>query len=404
VQRYQTLQPDPLNPVAIPYSLQPRLEASTRQEVASNLDGVLFYQYTSFQHPDPAVISAHRSVLYPQLVLPVVGASGFLTPKFGVHYTRYAFGDRPVGLRETFQRTVPISSVDAGLNFERDLRWFGRDLVQTLEPRLYYLYVPLRDQSFLTDNGVNFDSGISDFNFAQIFAENLFTGQDRIADANQVTAAVTSRFLDAEDGGERLKLSLGQRFYLDSQEVTLSSGDARRTDRKTDLLAAASGRLSAEVWLDSAVQYNPRDGRLERLNVGVRYQPGAARVLNAAYRFGRNQTAPFDVAIEQVDISGQWPLFGGWQAVGRYNYSLNENRVIETIAGLEYNSGCWSVRAVMQRYATTAIEATSAVFVQLELNDFSRIGSNPLELLKRSIPGYGRVDQPAADPVFGTQR
>jgi LPS-assembly protein len=127
-------------------------------------------------------------------------------------------------------------------------------------------------------------------------------------------------------------------------------------------------------------------------------------VVNVAYRFGRNQTAPFDVAIEQVDVSGQWPLFGGWQAVGRYNYSLNENRVIETIAGLEYNSGCWAVRAVMQRYATTASESTSAMFLQLELNDFSRIGSNPLELLKRSIPGYGRVDQPAADPVFGTQQ
>jgi len=404
VLRYQTLQPDPLNPVAPPYFLEPRLEASTRQEMLDTFDGVLFYQYTNFRHPDPARLSGHRTVLYPQLALPVVAPSGFFTPKFGVHFTRYAFDDQPVALRETYQRSVPIFSVDSGLNFERDLRWFGRDLVQTLEPRLYYLYVPLRDQSFLTTNGVNFDSGIADFNFAQIFAENLFTGQDRIADANQFTAAVTSRFLDAEDGGERLKLSLGQRFYLDSQEVTLNSGDARRTDRKTDILAAASGRLSAETWLDSAVQYNPRDGRLERFNIGARYQPGIGRVVNVAYRFGRNQTAPFDVAIEQVDVSGQWPLFGGWQAVGRYNYSLNENRAIETIAGLEYRAGCWAVRAVAQRYATTATEATSAMFLQLELSDFSRIGSNPLELLKRSIPGYGRVDQPAADPVFGTQK
>lgn len=404
VQTYQTLQPDPANPVSEAYELLPQLSLNARRQLARGVDGVLFSQLSQFRHPQAGRLEARRTVVYPQIAKTWQTPGWYLTPKFGVHYTDYAFDDAPATLERSYQRSAPITSVDSGLFFERDLFAFGRAFVQTLEPRLYYLHVPLRDQTMLTNNGVNFDSGIADFNFAQIFSENLFTGQDRLADANQLTAAVTTRFLEADSGGELLKVSLGQRFYFDSQTVTLNVGEARRTERKTDLLAAASGRLSARAYLDAALQYNPRDGRLERFNLSARYQPGIGRVVNFAYRFGRQQTAPFDIDIEQVDLSGQWPLFGGWQAVARYNYSLNENRVIETIGGLEYSAGCWSVRAVMQRYATTATEATSAMFLQLELTDFSRIGSNPLELLKRSIPGYGRIDQSASDPVFGSQQ
>lgn len=404
VQTYQTLQPDPENPVSEPYELIPQLSLNARRELGGGVDAMVFSQLSQFRHRQPGRLEARRTVVYPQLAKTWQTPGWYLTPKFGIHYTDYAFDNAPATLVHGYQRTAPVTSVDGGLFFERELFAFNRSLVQTLEPRLYYLHVPLRDQTMLTGNGVNFDSGVADFNFAQIFSENLFTGQDRIADANQLTAAVTSRFLEADSGGELLKVSLGQRFYFDSQTVTLNPGEARRTERKTDLLAAASGRLSAEAYLDSALQYNPRDGRLERFNISARYQPGPGRVANVAYRFGRSQTAPFDVDVEQIDLSGQWPLFGGWQAVARYNYSLNENRVIETIGGLEYGAGCWSVRAVMQRYATTATEATSAMFLQLELTDFSRIGSNPLELLKRSIPGYGRVDQSASDPVFGSQQ
>jgi LPS-assembly protein len=93
-------------------------------------------------------------------------------------------------------------------------------------------------------------------------------------------------------------------------------------------------------------------------------------------------------------------LFGGWYGVGRYNYSLEESRVIETIGGLEYNAGCWVGRFVLQRQAVIADSPTTAVFFQLELNDFSKIGSNPLNLLRRNIPGYGMINQPTADPVF----
>ena len=402
--RYQTLQPDPANLVARPYELMPQFNLDGWQPLVGDLTGVLAAQYSDFIHPDSDRIEARRAVLYPQLAWPTVRPWGYITPKVGLHLTRYSFqGDAAVAanLQDAYRREVPIASLDSGLVFERQTRWFDADLTQTLEPRLFYLYVPLRDQSFLTNNQINFDSGIADFNFAQIFSENLFTGQDRIADANQLTVAVGSRFIEPGNGAERLNVTLGQRFYFAPQTVTLSPGDSRRTERKTDLLGAASGRVSDTVWVDGGMQYNPRDGRMERSYIGTRWLAGTGRSLSASYRLVREQTAPFDIAIEQLDIAGQWPLFGGWQGVGRYNYALDESRPIEVIAGLEYRADCWSVRTVMQRYATTADDTVSAVFIQLELTDFSRIGSSPLELLRRSVPGYGRADQSVSDPVFG---
>ena len=50
----------------------------------------------------------------------------------------------------------------------------------------------------------------------------------------------------------------------------------------------------------------------ERFDIGVRYQPGPGRVLNASYRYIREQLDPTGVAsqLKQIDLSGQWP-FGG---------------------------------------------------------------------------------------------
>lgn len=402
--QYQTLQSDPANPVGRPYELLPQLSLNARRTFFDYADFSLFGQQTSFKHPVETYVEAERSVLYPQLAVPLVMPAFYVTPKFGVHATHYGFDRNSATMPDTYNRTVPISSVDAGLAFERATQLFGRSYTQTLEPRLYYLYVPNRDQTILSNNNINFDTGIADFNFAQIFSENLYTGQDRIADANQLTLAASSRFLDPETGGEYFKAMFGQRLYFKTQSVTLNAADTPRTAKKTDFLAAATGQLAPKTHADAAWQYNPRDNRSERFNIGGSYQPDSGRVLNAAYRFQRNQAAPFDVTIKQVDFSGQWPLFGGWQAVARYNYSIMDKRNIEVIGGLEYNAGCWAARAVMQRFATTSDTSTSAIFVQLELADFSRIGSNPLKLLKRSIPGYGFVDQPAGDPVFGSEQ
>ncbi|MEW6165152.1 MAG: LPS assembly protein LptD [Pseudomonadota bacterium] len=382
VQTYQTLQN-----LAKPYQRVPQLTlVANRYDLPSGLTFALSSEYVGFDHETKVL--AKRATLYPQLSLPLTTAAFWLTPKLGVHYTSYQLERQAIGVPSQQTRSVPVLSLDSGFVMERETELFGSSLVQTLEPRAYYVYVPERNQSQIPV----FDTGLVGFNYANMFRENRYAGGDRIGDANEITLAVTSRLLATDTGEEMLRATLGTRYYFADQKVTLP-GETARTERKADILAALTGQVLPKTYADIGWQYNPRDSVTERLTVGGRYRPAMGKIFNAAYRYARN-------SFGQIDVSAQWPIFGGWHAVGRYNYSTKERRVIETIGGFEYNAGCWVGRFVVQRLATIAAKPTSAIFFQLELNDFSRIGSNPLDLLKRNIPGYGVINQPTADPVF----
>jgi LPS-assembly protein len=402
VQSYQTLQPDPKNLVTVPYRLLPQITLNARQPDLYRTDSSFFGQYTSFAHPDSTKVEGQRTVFYPQVALPYVTPGWYATPKLGVHATHYSLNHRTPGsvYPDSISRTLPVFSLDSGMTFERSSNWFARDYTQTLEPRLYYLNVPYRNQNKIPV----FDTSLADFNFAQIFSENQFSGQDRFNNANQLTAAVTSRLVDPASGNEIMRAMFGQRFYFSQQKVTLSGQavDSEEKWQKSDFLASFSGQILPKVYADTTLQYTVADREVKQYSLGARYLPEPGKILNASYRYTRdtpNQTN--NDGLDQFDISAQWPVFGGWHAVGRINYSLKEKQPIENIAGLEYNGGCWVVRVVGQRLTTTEAKASTALFVQLELNDFTRIGSNPLELLRRNIQGYGMVNQPTADPVFG---
>ncbi len=271
------------------------------------------------------------------------------------------------------------------MTFERPSHWFGREYTQTLEPRLFYLNIPYRKQEDIPI----FDTALADFNFAQIFADNQFSGWDRINNANQLTAAVTSRLIDPASGAEVMRAMLGQRVYFSDDKVALQPGSATRKWNKSDVLAAFTGQVLPHVYADTTLQYNTGSQEFQRYSFGARYLPAAGKVLNATYSYNRDAANPID----QVDVSGQWPVAGRWQAVGRYNYSFLQNQAIEIIGGIEYDAGCWALRAVGQRVVTSEAHSTTRAFLQLELNDFSRLGSNPLSLLQRRIPGYGIANQ-----------
>lgn len=422
-QSYQTLNPDPDETNVTPYRRLPQVSLNAlRPDLPGGMAMAFNSDYAQFAHPDADKVEAGRLTAYPQLSLPMQGAAWFLTPKAGVHFTRYEL-DRPADhpeLRNSITRTVPILSIDSGLVFERDANFFGHDFVQTLEPRLFYLNVPSRDQSDIP----LFDTARYDVGFAQIFAENRYSGSDRIGDANDLTAALTSRLIDPQNGVERMRVLVGQRYYFSDQEVTRnfdevpvnSAGvplgtevvttelEVPRTGSRADVLAGLSGRIARHTTIDSYWQYNPRDDDTERLNASLRYQPAFAKALNLNYRYARNVVnSDGTVGLEDVGVSGQWPIGGGWYGVGLVTRSLKDDRVTEAIGGLEYDGGCWTVRVAMHRFAIDENDVTKAVYVQLELNDLTSIGSNPVSLIKRSVPGYGKINESSADRVFGIE-
>jgi LPS-assembly protein len=176
--------------------------------------------------------------------------------------------------------------------------------------------------------------------------------------------------------------------------VTLNPTDVPRTYKASNLLAALSGRLSQSWSMDAGTEYDQRDYRTERLTLAARYRPEGLRTLNLSYRYlsgDITQTGP----TKQIDISAQWPIYARWYGVGRFNYSLQDSRIVEVIGGLEYGAGCWTTRIVAQKFALTAGSSSTSIFIQLELNGFSRLGSNPLEALKRSVPGYQQINAPS---------
>ena len=360
-------------PIGRPYDRLPQLQFHAEKYDVLGLDFLMDSSVTRFWHP--TLVRGDRFANNFQVSAPLISSGYFLTPKVSLHATNYHLVNPAPGQEQDSHRIVPTFSVDSGLIFERQTKLLGRDFTQTLEPRLFYVNTPYRDQSRLP----NFDSGLADFNFAQIFSENRFVGQDRIGDANQITAALVSRYLE-QDGSERLKLAMGQRFYFNTQKVRL---DNTISPSRSDLLLAASGKWSDQLSGDLGFQISAGTRQSVQSNYGIRWQPEAKKVLNLSYRFQRD-------SLEQVDISGQWPVAERWYAVGRGNYSLMDKRVVDGLAGFEYKADCWSLRFVAQRFAVNSTTSNTGFSIQLELSGLAKlgVGGNPLEALKRNINGY----------------
>lgn len=375
VQRFQTLQ-DPLAPIVPPYHRVPQFNFSlARNDIGAWLDAAAPLEYTRFRHD--TLVEGERSSFNPVLSAPLLAPGYFVTPKLGARVSRYNLNRAAPGQPERQSLSVPWMSLDAGVVFEREAQWAGERLTQTLEPRLFYVYAPFRSQ----DQVPLFDTALADFNYAQLFSENRFVGGDRFGDANQLTVALSSRLLDAR-GVERLRGTIGQRYYFEDERVGLTAASVLRTSTESDWLASVGGRFARHWSFDGTMQYNPRDARSERYGAQLRYSPEIAKVLNMSYRYNRD-------VLRQVDVSGQWPVTAGWFAIGRYNYSLRDARVLEALGGVEYNGGCWVFRAVVQRIQAATDVSSKAILFQLEFNGLGQIGSNEtVNLFRRNVPGY----------------
>jgi LPS-assembly protein len=385
VSKNQTLQ-DPLAPIVKPYERVPQLTLGSTRYDLYGFDPSITVEATRFSHP--TLEEGSRFVINPIVSYPLLAPGWFVIPKAQWHYTSYALDSslRPDNPHPT--RSLPLFSIDSGLVFEREGAIFGGEpSLQTLEPRLFYAYVPYRNQNDLP----NFDTGLADFNFAQLFTENIYSGSDRIGEANQLTAALVGRVFDPVNGGERLRVAVGQRYYFSSQRVTLNATDNPRTDTESDILFALSGAVARHVIADTAIEYATQLKKVVRSSLGVRWQPAPASVLSVAYRYKVDD-------IEQIDVATQWPLTRRLYSVGRANYSFRESRWVETLAGFEYKADCWVIRIAAQRFATATQRATTTLFAQLELNGLTSVGPSPVDQLRRSIPGYQLINPPPREP------
>jgi len=274
--------------------------------------------------------------------------------------------------------------------FERQAALFGRALTQTLEPRLYYVYTPYRNQQNLP----NFDSADLDLNLSTIYTDNVFSGNDRIADANNLTGGVTSRLLDPSTGEELGRFTLAQRVLFSPQRVVLSGGPVPAG--LNDTFALASVNFSRDWSANAALQYNMRLRQTQQIAAGAHWSPAPFHTISTSYFY--QSAGSGQIPLRYINTAWQWQLSPRWYSVGQANYSILDKRLNDGLLGFEYDGGCWVGRIVLQRSSLTSAAANTRVLFQLELVGFSRLGNNPISALKQNIPGYQILKQSIAPP------
>jgi LPS-assembly protein len=309
-------------------------------------------------------------------------AGMYLTPAVALRQTGYWLDEDTVtpGTDDTPTRSLPVSSIDTGMKFERD-SGRSKSWLQTLEPRMLYVSVPFEDQSTLPV----FDTILPDFNLVQLFRKYQFVGPDRVADTDQFSFGVTTRLID-EQGTERLTATLGQTRYLDPRRVALP-GALPNDGNDSDYVAEMS--IGRDIWnLDVGYQWNNDADSTSRAETRFEYRPKEDRLFGIGYRYRRG-------FIEQGDLSVVWPAADKWRIIGRYSYSFLESEPLEQFVGWEYEACCWRFRMVSRRYVSRRTgEEDSAISIQLELKGLSQGAPTPEELLDRGILGYRSVARP----------
>lgn len=410
--KYQTLQYDQ-SPIIPPYDRLPQITANYYKYDWHGFDFSLNTDYTRFRGDPVQQRQPNGERVYAQAALsrPFLTPGTYVIPKVQLHTTSYQFEAPLSNGANSASRTVPTFSLDSGMIFERDASFFGRAFRQTLEPRAFYVYTPYRDQSLLP----NYDSAANDFNFATIYTENAFSGNDRISDSNTLTVGVTSRLIDPESGAEAARFGVAQRLRFKDQRVTLP-GTTAVTDRVSDLLFGAQINWTPRWSVDGTVQYNPDDRKSTRTALSARYNPGPYRNVSAAYRYQANSTPTVNDGNKSLDVSWQWPLNdlwgdrgkdlgpgrgqggGRWYAVGRLNYSLQDRKLTDGVLGVEYDGCCWIGRVVLERLTTGQATANTRIMFQLEFVGFAAIGASPMRTLTQNIQRYQPLRQPFPAP------
>lgn len=373
-----------------PYKLLPRISFNANREITEDLYLDIPLQYTYFDHS--LKVDGSRMDLNPSLAYHWSRSWGFLKPKASVRYTSYDLDNRAPGLSSSIDRTTSTFSLDSGLIFERAASWFGKHTSQTLEPRAFYVHTPEENQ----DDIPLFDTRTYDFGVGSLFRENRFTGADRVGDTNQLTLALSSRLLDDQSAHQYLALTLGQIFYFDDREVgdvsyyedssTQTSTTTALTNNTSSYIATLESKPVKYWSFDAGLQWDSDlIDDMEKSFVRVRYLDNERHLFSARYQYDRANN-------EYTKLSAYWPVAQNTTLVGHSYYSIDQDRSVEAVLGIEHGSSCcWRFRALARDYQADASDDNNLSFMlQLELRGFTSFGDDVDAYLEQTIEGFVR--------------
>lgn len=431
---FQTLQPDPTVTVQSPYNILPNINASYSNRLTPTVSDATgryltlpsgptttfstdFTRFAYNVNGNPLAApagapygtflysQADRTVIKGAMALPQITPGYYITPKVSFQSNTYVATAYTAGAPNAQGFTIPTFSLDSGLAFERDAAelkgFFGRDMLLTMEPRAFYVYTPYQNQT----NTPIFDTAWAGFGISQIFSENDFIGNDRIADNNKLTGGITSRMIEANTGAERANVTIAQRQDFTGQKVTLGATNPNPTTY-SDTLGSGSVRLLGNFSADVFGQYNTQLSRFMQTSIGGSWRPTPGRSLNFGYRnvFGStNQLTPASTATtttDQYNISGQWPLTREVSVLGRWGYDALTTKTLNTLVALEWMRDCWTFRGAYTQMLNTSQITTTQVLFQIEFRGFGSAGSNPVDIMKLNVPGYMPTSKPIPPSIY----
>lgn len=401
VQKYQTLNPvDEVAPFQTQYSRLPQfvIEADYPDQ-ALGLNYFVMSDLTHFtirETPGENLIMpvGNRLHAQPGISLPLNWPYLYVTPRVQFAMTKYELGHPFVNASSSLSRMLPIFDIGSGLYFDRDVTLFHTPLQQTLEPQLYYTYVPYRNQLDFP----NFDTTLNTLTYDQLFAYNRFSGLDRFGDANQVAVGLTSRFLDRDTSTEKIRLGVGQIYYFSKRRVTICTAD---TPSCPDSLTAEenkfprspiSGVLSYVLtpgWtVTGNAIWNSFLNEMDNESITLTYSPKVDHVFTVGYTFARQGDVIYptnlndaDNNLKQADLGFSWPLFRNWSALGHVTKSINRDYFQRVIFGLQYDSCCWAIRAMAGRTFVNIVSTnlspqfTREFYIQFALRGLGNFGA-----------------------------
>jgi LPS-assembly protein len=348
-----------------PYRRVPRIGFWVDRPVADiplffKLDSELVYFDRDFG------VTGSRLDVYPNVYWHQFSTWGFIKPSLGFRYTGYELDRQGLPGAESPSRGTSIVSLDAGLVFDRTT---SRGSLQTLEPRLFYLYVPYAEQDSLPV----FDTGEFTFGFSQLFNTNRFAGADRQGDANQLSLAVSTSHFDRQSGQALWTLNLGQIIYFQDQRVQLD-GKQPMDENLSPFLAEFDWRLFSRFSALAGLQWDWSRDRLDVGTFGVNYRGSRGERARFEYRYRRQR-------VDQFDFRVFWPINETWRVLSRLNYSFADNDLLEIQGGVEYESCCWAFRTVLRRYLKNRDgDFRNGIYVELNLKGLASIGTGSRNL------------------------
>lgn len=356
------------NPNKRAYKAEPQVDFNYYKNNLGAFDVHTYAQAARFTSVGKNNPDATRLHIEPEVNLPLSNGWANMNNSIKLYATHYdqdiPRSNTDTSLEKNVTRVLPMFKSDAKVVFERDL-FQGSDFVQTLEPRVQYLYIPYKDQ----DNINNFDSSLLQSDYSGLFRDRIYSGLDRIASANQFTTGVTTRVYD-DTLAERFNFSVGQIYYFERPRA----GDSNRPiDDKSNtgsLLWATDSmwRIDDNWGLRGGLQYDRRLGNVTMGNAVAEYRLDADRLVQLNYRFvdrdyiqatfrredtangGYTYTLPeYQRGISQVGAVMSWPLSERWGFVGSYYYDTKQQQPASQLVGLQYNTCCWAVNLGYER-------------------------------------------------------